>query len=71
MTTLYKIGLGFGIILAVGLLFAILLVGMRRGQKHSHGTTPREFTSPTCPKCGTVLTQGQPCPKCGASAGQS
>jgi len=71
METLSKALLGSGILLAVCLLFAILLVGMRRGQKHSHGTTPREFTSPTCQKCGTVLTQGQPCPKCGASAGQS
>ena len=71
MTTLYGIGLGFGILVAVGLLFAVLLVGVRRGQKSSPGTTPEEFTSPTCPKCGTVLTQGKPCPKCGTSAGQS
>ena len=71
MTTLYKTMLGLGIIIIVGLLFAVFLVGVRRGQKSSPGTTPEEFTSPTCPKCGTVLTQGQPCPKCGASAGQS
>jgi hypothetical protein len=69
MATVYMIGLGLGILVVVGLLFAILLVGMRRGQKHSDSTTPREFTSPTCPKCGTVLTKGQPCPKCGAPPG--
>jgi hypothetical protein len=71
MATLSKALLGLGILVAVGLLFAILLVGVRRGQKPSDGKTPREFSSPTCPKCGTVLTQGKPCPKCGASAGQS
>ena len=71
METLSKIALGFGILVAVGLLFAILLVGARRGQKPSPGPTPKECTPPTCPKCGTVITQGKPCPKCGASAGQS
>ena len=69
--SLYEIGVGFGIVVVVGLLFAILLVAVRRGQKPSPGPTPKEFSSPACPKCGTLLTQGKPCPKCGASAGQS
>ena len=69
MTTLYTFGLGLGILVVVGLLFAILLVAVRRGQKTPPGTTPKEFTSPTCPKCGAALTQGQPCPKCGPPPG--
>ena len=68
--SLYDIGVGFGIVVVVGLLFAILLVAVRRGQKSSPGTTSKEFSSPACPKCGTLLTQGKPCPKCGASPGQ-
>lgn len=68
--SLHEIGLGFGILVVGGLLFAVLLVAVRRGQKPSPGKPPREYSSPTCPKCGSVLTQGKPCPKCGASAGQ-
>jgi ribosomal protein L32 len=69
MSALSQMALGLGILVIIGLLFAILLVATRRGQKPSPGTTPKEFSSPACPKCGTVLTQGKPCPKCGASTG--
>ena len=68
--SLYEIGVGFGIVVVVLLLFAILLVAVRKGQKPSPGGTSKEFSSPTCPKCGALITQGKPCPKCGGSAGQ-
>jgi len=67
--SLYEIGVGFGILVVIGLLFAILLLAVRKGQKPSSGPTPKEFSSPVCPKCGTLLTQGKPCPKCGAPPG--
>lgn len=67
--SLYEIGVGFGIVVVVGLLFAVLLLAVRKGQKPSSGPTPKEFSSPVCPKCGTLLTQGKPCPKCGAPPG--
>jgi hypothetical protein len=69
MTTFYKTMLGFGILVMVGVLFAVLLLAVRKGQKSSPDTTPREFSSPTCPKCGTQVTEGKPCPKCGPSVG--
>ena len=35
MTTLYKTMLGSGILVIVGLLFAVLLLAVRKGQKPS------------------------------------
>jgi hypothetical protein len=71
MTTLYKMMLGFGILVIVGLLFAVLLVAVRRGQKPSPGGESREFSSSSaCPKCGSPLTkEAKSCPKCGAPVG--
>jgi len=71
MTTLYKTMLGFGILVMVGLLFAVLLLAVRKGQKPSPGGESKEFSSSAvCPKCGTSLTeQGRVCPKCGPPPG--
>jgi rubrerythrin len=71
MTTLYQTMLGFGILVIVGLLFAVLLLAVRKGQKPSPGGEPREFSSSAvCPKCGASLTKdAKSCPKCGASVG--
>jgi hypothetical protein len=71
MTTLYQTMLGFGILLIVGLLFAILFLAVRKGQKPSASRGTKESSSsPMCPKCGGPLTkEGSPCPKCDAPAG--
>jgi rubrerythrin len=71
MTTLYKTMLGFGILVIVGLLFAVLLLAVRKGQKPSPRGESREFSSSAvCPKCGTALTnEAKSCPKCGAPVG--
>ena len=71
MTTLYKTMLGSGILVIVALLFAVLLLAVRKGQKPSPGGEPREFSSPAvCPKCGTALTkEAKSCSKCGAPIG--
>jgi hypothetical protein len=71
MTTLYQTMLGFGILVIVGLLFAVLLLAVRKGQKPSPGGEPREFSSSAvCPKCSASLTKdAKSCPKCGASVG--
>jgi rubrerythrin len=71
MTTLYRTMLGSGILVVVGLLFAVLLLAVRKGQKPSPGGEPREFSSSAvCPKCGSPLTNdAKSCPKCGAPVG--
>ena len=71
MTTLYKTMLGSGILVIVGLLFAVLLLAVRKGQKPSPGGESTEFSSSSvCPKCGAALTkEAKSCPKCGASVG--
>ena len=68
MTTLYQTMLGFGILVIVGLLFAVLLLAVRKGQKPSRSGESREFSSPAvCPKCSSPLTNDtKSCPKCGA-----
>ena len=71
MTTLYKMMLGSGILVIVGLLFAVLLLAVRKGQKPSPGGGSRESSSSAvCPKCGTPLTkEAKACPSCGAPPG--
>jgi hypothetical protein len=71
MTTLYQTMLGFGILVIVGLLFAVLLLAVRKGQKPSPGGEPRDFSSSAvCPKCCASLTkEAKSCPKCDAPVG--
>ena len=71
MTTLYQTMLGFGILVIVGLLFAVLLLAVRNGQKPSRSGESREFSSSAvCPKCSSALTNdAKSCPKCGAPVG--
>lgn len=71
MTTLYQTMLGFGILVIVGLLFAVLLLAVRKGQKPSRSGESREFSSSVvCPKCSSPLTNdAKSCPKCGAPVG--
>ena len=71
MTTLYQTMLGFGILVIVGLLFAVLLLAVRKGQKPSRSGESREFSSSAvCPKCSSPLTNdAKSCPRCGAPVG--
>ncbi len=56
MTTLYQTMLGFGILVIVGLLFAVLLLAVRKGQKPS-----RMRTNTSVPP-----RKGRACPACSA-----
>jgi hypothetical protein len=71
MTTLYKTMLGFGILVIVGLLFVVLLVAVRKGQKPAPGRESKEFSPPApCSKCGSPLAkEAKSCPKCGTPVG--
>ena len=48
MTTLYKTMLGFGILVIVGLLFAVLLLAVRKGQKPSRSGESRSSLHQPC-----------------------
>jgi hypothetical protein len=71
MGTLYKAMLGLGILVIVGLVFAVLLVAVRKGQKPSPGGDSKESSSSAiCPKCGGRMSdEGKSCSQCGPPPG--